>query len=225
MLNDTHRTSNGTNHANVVTNTSGVATNVTSISNILDGTTGFSGAIRNVGEAGVSPVGTCIATEFGTGRHFITVLTLTDFIIGDVGAVANTTIALGNIIYTFPVGAHLHSTTYIDVGMVLTAPGAAQANIDLGIGSDIGTTAIADLTGLMDDYIAGQNEASGISGGAAVTEAGPAGAVAGIHTGISLNATGGTKTVHLNAAAAWDVSITGNLTATGVIVLIWDFNN
>jgi hypothetical protein len=217
-LNTTHKTSAGADHANIGTNT-------TAISSILNGTTGFTGAIRNVGEAGASPVGTCIATEFGTGRDFITVLTLTNFIIGAPNPGAN--LSIGNLIYTFPVGAHLHEITLLQAGMVLTAAGNAQAALDLGIGSKQGTAVQATLAADDNDcvdYVAGQTEASGIAGGLACAEA-LVGATAAIHTDISINGAAGTKTVFLNAAAAWHASITGNLTATGVIVLKWSFLN
>jgi hypothetical protein len=42
-----------------------------------------------------------------------------------------------------------------------------------------------------------------------------------MHTGIALNVTGSVKDVFLNSAGTWNANNTGNLTATGTVVLKW----
>jgi hypothetical protein len=56
-------------------------------------------------------------------------------------------------------------------------------------------------------------------GGAAVNAM--AAATAGIGTGIAMNKVGDEKSVFLNSAGTWNANNTGNLTASGVIVLKW----
>ena len=58
-----------------------------------------------------------------------------------------------------------------------------------------------------------------LDGVAAALVVGPIGATAGINTGISLNATGDTKAVHLNIADTWAGADT--VTASGTITLTW----
>ena len=187
---------------------------------VINGNEAITNATLNTANAGAVS-GNCVATEYGNGKNHVTVLTLTDFVIGL--PVISTSKAFGNKIYTFPAGSHLHHITQIDGGMQLTLEGAAQAGVDLGIGSTVGVGAIADLTTTMEDYIVGQNEASGTAAvpATAVAEV-LLGATAGIHTGISLNTAALVKNVFLNGAAAWGGSVSGNLTATGTIVLVWD---
>ena len=48
-------------------------------------------------------------------------------------------------------------------------------------------------------------------------------ATAGFNTGIALNAEADEKSVYLNAADGWNASITGNLTASRTIGIIWDY--
>jgi len=72
-----------------------------------------------------------------------------------------------------------------------------------------------------EDILTGQTWTETLDG-AAAQEAGPLGATAGVLTGIALNGASDTKTVYLNAADGWHTDITGDLTADGTIVLVWD---
>lgn len=168
----------------------------------------------NAGTAGTNVT----AVEYGDGFHHITVLTLTNTSLGTPNAGNN--LALGALIYTFPAGTHVHYTTYSNVGF--TAGTEQTDTPDVGIGSVIGSGVIALLNGgTMEDYITGQTWASTLDGTAEID--GPLGATAGILTGISLNASGASKAVNLNAADGWHASIIGNLTANGTVILVWDF--
>jgi hypothetical protein len=169
-------------------------------------------------DANVGTVGTGVtAKEYGDGTIHRTVLTLTAVSLGAPTAGGNS--AHGALIYTFPAGTHLHSVTGMSVG--LTVGTVTTDTPDVGIGSVIGSGAQALLSGVgatSEDYITGQTAADCA---ATPTVVEPIGAVAGIHTGISLNGAAAAKTVHLNAADGWAAGVTGNLTADGEVTLVW----
>lgn len=210
----THVTSNGSDHSIVGTNT-------TAIGNITDGTTAFTGTVATTVNNGAVGAGTVTAVECGTGYHHITVLTLTDFVVGALAG-AGAALAMGNLLYEFPAGGQFLYTAGGFDQIVLTAAGTA-VNADLGLGSLIGSTAQATLDAVnatCEDYLTGQTVATAAGGGLAddilLT------ATAGALTGISLNGVGAEKSLFLNAAGTWNADNTGNLTASGTIVLIWD---
>jgi hypothetical protein len=164
----------------------------------------------NAGTAGTNVT----AVEYSDGRNYTTELTLSAVSYTVAGAAAE---AIGALIYTFPAGAHFHSVSYMSVAA--TGGGTVDADTpDVGVGSVIGTGAVATLDGTatFEDYITGQT-ATDCSGTATV--AGPLGATAGIHTGISLNASTDVKAVHLNYADTWAGADT--FTVTGTIVIKW----
>lgn len=171
-------------------------------------------------QAGITPAGitTIVANEYNAGGNHITVLTLTNFIVGALaGAAAN--LGVGNEIYAFPDGVQLHEVSYFSLS--LTAAGTAVTT-DTGIGSVVASGAVAVLSGTatFEDYVTGQGVPTA-SGGGAVTVVGPIGATAGILTDISLQTAAKVKNIFLNSAGTWNVDNTGNLTATGSIVLKW----
>lgn len=171
-------------------------------------------------QAGITPAGiaTIVANEYNAGGSHITVLTLTNFIVGALaGAAAD--LGVGNKIYTFPAGVQLHEVSYFSLS--LTAAGTA-VNTDTGIGSVIASGAVNVLSGTatFEDYVTGQTVATA-AGGGAVAVVGPIGATAGILTGISLQTAAKVKNLFLNSAGTWNANNTGNLTSTGSIVLKW----
>ena len=175
----------------------------------------FSSALLTGVTAGVAGTNV-VAVENGDGVNFLTTLTLTAVVLGAPGAGTNE--AVGALIYTLPAGVQLHSVTYHSVG--LTIGTVTTDTPDMGIGSVIATGAVAVLGGTptFEDYVTGLATAD-CAGTASVV--GPVGATAGIHTGISLNKAADVKAIHLNAADGWNAGVTGNLTATGTIVLKW----
>ena len=176
------------------------------------------GDVVTASNIGASPVGTCVATEYGDGYHHVTVLTLTDFIIGATnGAV---TLAIGNIIYELP-AAGVQVISVMEYNIALTVGTVQSDTPEIGIGSAIGTGATATLdNGTMEDYILSNAWGTTLDGAAAEV-LGPVAPGAGVFTGIALNKTGDEKSIYLNAADTWTVSITGNLTATGTIKIVW----
>jgi hypothetical protein len=192
-LNTTNSACTGVNHSHVVLNTA----DKTAVS---------------VGVAGTNVT----AVEYG-GKQHMTVLTLTDVNLGTPTPAANT--AHGSLIYTFPAGVHMHRHTWFSVGLTI---GTVTTDApDVGVGSVIGAGLIAVLNGgTMEDYVTGITWGTALDGSAEVQAT--IAATAGLYAGISNNAAADAKTVHFNVADGWHANITGDLTASGTVVLIWD---
>lgn len=187
-------------------------------SKIGDGATAWLGLAYGGGVNLVTtPVGTVVTRDYGDGRDITTVLTLTNFIVGALAGAA-ASLGIGNIVCAFPAGSHIETAYYID--LALTAAGDA-VNTDTGLGSVIASGAVDVLSGTatFEDRLTGQTIATAAGGGTAVKKL--AGATAGILTGIAINEAAGVKNVFLNSAGAWQANNTGNLTATGTIVIKW----
>jgi hypothetical protein len=193
------------------------AVNASDITNMEDGSTTFSGGRKESLNAGTAPTG-ITATEFGDGYHHTTVLVLSDFVIG--APSAGNSLGIGAKVYEFPAGAHVHLVSYFNLG--LTAGTVTSDTPDVGLGSVVASGAVSVLSGTatFEDYITGQTWGVALDGTEQATT--PLGATAGILTGISLNAADDEKSLYLNAADAWNAGVTGNLTASGRIVLVWN---
>jgi hypothetical protein len=169
----------------------------------------------NVGVAGTNVT----AAELGDGYHHTTILTLANADLGAIGGAGN--LAVGALLYTFPVGAHLHSVTSANVSLLGDA--AVQADTpDVGVGSIIGSGAVAVLggTATFEDYL---NGAAAADTNGTPTQHAMSGATAGLYTGISFNALADVKTLHYNAAFNWS-GASAALLANGVVVIQWTYH-
>lgn len=176
---------------------------------IKDG--GFTGEIITdsvTSESAVGTVGTNVtAVHYGDGRNYTSVLTLSA-VSFSVAAAANE--AIGNLIYTFPAGAHLLEATYMSVA--LQGGGTVDADTpDIGIGTTEATGAVALLggTAAFEDIVDGQTAAD--CGGTAT--------VAMLNPDDTLSVAGDDKTVYLNIADGWAGADT--VTASGTVVIKW----
>ncbi len=184
----------------------------------FDGSGITADSVRNRVNLGTAGSGAVSVVEYANGKDVTAVLTLTNFVVGALaGAAAN--LGIGNKVYTFPAGQHFE-LVYSLSSIVLTAAGTA-VNTDTGLGSVIASGAVAVLSGTatFEDRLTGQTIATAPTGGAAASAL--TAATAGIGTGISLNLAASVKDVFLNSAGAWNADNTGNLTATGTVVLKW----
>jgi len=171
----------------------------------------------HIGTAGTN----VLAVEIGDGFNHTTILTLTNADLGAIGGAGAA--AIGALIYTFPVGAHLHSVTSASIAIQGDAPVQADTP-ELAIGSLIASGANATIGAVgatAEDYtvpLASITDCNGSVNGIAMQ-----GAVAGLNTGISFNATGDTKAVNLNVADTWSGAST-TLLATGTVTLQWTYH-
>ncbi len=163
---------------------------------------------------GTVPNSTVVAKEY-PGK---TVLTLTNFVVGALAGAA-AALGVGNRVYGYPAGNHVEKASYID--LVLKAAGTA-VNTDTGLGSVVASGAVSVLSGTttFEDRHTGQTIGTAAAGGTAVKSL--KNTTAGVQTGIALNVAADVKSVFLNAAGTWNANNTGNLTATGTIILLWD---
>jgi hypothetical protein len=178
---------------------------------------GYFGGGQSGANLMTTPVSTVSIREYGDGRDVVSVLTLTDFIVGALAGAA-AALRVGNIVGAFPAGAHIELAYYFDLS--LKAVGTA-VNTDTGLGSVIasGAGATLDGTATFEDRLTGQTIATAAAGGTAVKAL--LAATAGVLVGIALNAAASVKNVFLNSAGTWNANNTGNLTATGTIVIKW----
>ncbi len=175
--------------------------------------------IRSKTAIGSTPVSTVTFNEYSTGADVVTVLTLTNFVVGALAG-AGAALGVGNIVYAFPASdQHLELVSSFD-NISLTATGTAVTT-KLGLGSVIASGAVSVLSGTatFQDRLTGVNAATAAGGGTAISSM--AAATAGIGTGIALNVAASVKNVFLNAAGTWNADNTGNLTANGRIFLKW----
>jgi hypothetical protein len=175
-------------------------------------------AVVPMGPLGSTPVATVEFEEYGDGHDYTTVLTLTDFIVGALAGAA-AALGVGNIVYAFPAGQHIELASSFS-SLVLTAAGTAVTT-DTGLGSVIASGIISALNGTatFEDRLTGQAIDTAAGGGAAVSAL--KAPTAGVLTGIGLNVAASVKNVFLNSAGTWNANNTGNLTASGTIVLKW----
>lgn len=168
--------------------------------------------VGNISGAALGTAATGVTqTQSGTGRDVVVELSFTDLEVGTPPAAGAN--AENVLLYTFPAGAHEHTTTYMSVGLEIG--GVTTDTPDIGVGSVGATGAVSTLggTATFEDYITGQTAAD--TNGTATTIL--AAATAGPLTGISINNASDTKTLYLNVADTWDAGITGALTATGTV--------
>lgn len=166
-------------------------------------------------------VGTVVVREEGDGMHHVTTISLTDYVVGPLaGAAAALTLVPPQAIYVFPTGVHLYEVSYMSIA--LTAAGTAVSP-EIGLGSVIGdgsaNATIGAAGATMEDIMEGFTVADTVTHAAVAN--GPVGATAGILTDISLNKAADSKNVFLNCAGTWNADNTGNLTASGTIVIKW----
>jgi hypothetical protein len=185
---------------------SAAANAVASKAAVLDANKAIITAANN-GAAGTN----CTAVEYGDGFHHTTVITLTSVAatIGD-----NVSLAGGAIIYTFPAGAYTIKSATLSVGITLTTGTPTTDDPELGLGSLIGSGAVATLGAVdaaAEDISAGPVSSVNMVGTAALLTSAPALAFEASESHV----------VNMNWADAWaDVDNTA-ATMSGTVVIEW----
>jgi hypothetical protein len=180
-----------------------------------DGSLVLNGALVSNYEAGTAGAGTVSASEAGYGARHTTKFTLTAFNIGAIAAAANE--AIGALLYTFPATGDIiihHS----GVAMGITgAVGVAADTPDVGLGTVVGTGAVATLDGTptFENIMTGQTWSTGtMDGTQQIAHVTPT-------AGADLVLTkGAANKVFLNIADGWAAASASAL-VTGYIWLDW----
>jgi len=161
----------------------------------------------NVGTAGTNVT----AVEYGAGQEHVTKLTLASvgYTIGDTASLAD-----GALIYTLPAGALVVRMASISVGVSLTTGTPTTDTPDVGLGTVIGTGAVATLDGTatFENILTGQTAAD-VAGTATVKT---------VQTSLAIEAADA-HTVHFNIADAWANVDDTAATASGTVWLGWTF--
>ena len=171
--------------------------------NLADGTHSV-----NVGTAGTGVT----ATEYGDGRNHVTKLVLSGvaFTIGDTAALAD-----GALIYTLPAGPIVINSSSINVGLTLTTGTPTTDTPEIGLGTVIGTGAVAVLggTATFEDIM---------GGGSTPVMADVAGtAELFTHVANLKIETADAHTVHLNIADTWANVDDTAATVAGTVWIKW----
>ena len=150
------------------------------------------------------------AVENRSGQQCVTTLTFDALTVDAIGGAANE--AVGKLLYTLPAGATLIRAAFMDVALANTDTTIDADTPEIGLGSVIGTGAVAVLSGTpaFEDILTGQ----------------VAGDTTGTYTEKAVNdqtlmiADTGAHTIHLNVADDWAGADAG-LLATGTVILEW----
>lgn len=151
------------------------------------------------------------AQEYGNKHHHTTVLTLNTTLPAIAGG-AN--LAVGKLIYTFPAGAIRVSSTKMDVAITQTEGHITADTPDVGIGTTIGSGAVALLSGTaaFENILTGQT-ATDCDGTATVKT---------VDTSLVIE-TGGNHTVYLNVADGWAASGDAGALLSGTVTINWQY--
>lgn len=189
------------------------------------GVEAHTGAESHAGlEVTSSHVGTDAATsvlEYGGSFDHITILTATALALPAITEGANT--AVGDLIYTFPVGAIILDWVYFSLALNLNGTDQDSITAEIGLGTTIATGAVARLASTpgFDDMCLPRDVLC--DGAAAVVQARVPS-----NGGPMFIASGDAHTVHVNianGAAVWAAQSDGDGIGlyTGAIILRWHF--
>jgi hypothetical protein len=174
---------------------------------------GFSVAPNTV--SGIGTPGTGVtAVEYGSPYSHVSRLTIA----GVLGAIAGgASLGLGFLLYTLPAGAQIVENSWMSIGLTQTQGNINANTPNVGIGHTVASGAVSTLAGtaaFMD--IITQQAATNCTG---------------TPTAITLTATsspfsyitqaGGTKTIYLNFAAAWNAGGDAGALINGNVILNW----
>lgn len=170
---------------------------------------------KNLGDGthttGVGTVGTnVVATEYGNGKHHLTLLTLTAVAVtvGD-----NASLGVGALIYTFPAGAcYLHAT---HGSLAMTMEDIEKSDTpEMAIGTVIATGAVSVLGGTATfEDIGGTVVLADTNGAASIFEQ--------TTVGDLIIAASEAHTVHVNFADTWANVADTDSGVTGTVWLDW----
>lgn len=165
-----------------------------------------SGNLISVGTAATG----CSAAEFGDGHLHRTVLTFADLAIITPTAAANK--AGGVKIYSFPAGVVVTRAQYINASLNAINDVCAADTPVIGIGTTIGSGAVAVLSGTA-GFV-------NMTAGAAVADCNATEKLNTVNTQLVVNAAD-SHDVFLNVAGSWTGA--DSITATGTVVIEWSF--
>lgn len=145
--------------------------------------------------------------EHGDGANHVTNITLSNMTLPDIAGGAS--LEVGSLIYTFPAGIVRVNATYINLATTEVDGNITGDATDIGIGTTLGTTAVATLATASENMLTGQT--SDADGTLATTA---------LATSLLINAADN-HTVYVNVAGAWTAGGEDALAVTGTITIEW----
>jgi hypothetical protein len=205
----------------IATNTIAETTAATGVT--IDGVLAKDGGIETASVKHVTVFGVAApnvtTVEYGDGRHITTTLSFTNLVLGAPTAGGNS--AHGVLLHTLSTTSISHLVKCVACEVGFTVGTVTTDTPDVGLGTVIGSGAVATLdgTGTFEDIITGQTWNKALDG--------TADRFASLFSGVATEATafpfidaaGSATAIYLNAADGWAAGVTGNLTATGTIVI------
>lgn len=178
---------------------------------------GANASFGTVGNLGTANTGVT-AAEYGDQYNHVSVLTVSQT---DALTIAdNAAICDGYLLYTFPAGVIVVDYAYMSMAITAASTEAQSDTPDVGLGTVIGTGAVATLDGTatFENIITGQTAADA-NGTATVKTAIPTAGTPFIIEAADAH------TIHFNAADTWADDTGGDLSAdiAGEVVLVWRF--
>ena len=156
--------------------------------------------------------------EYGDGRNITTVLTFTNLVVGAPSAGANS--AHGVLLHTLSTTAVSHIVKMVAVKVGFTLGGVTTDTPDVGLATvqATGAQALLSATTTWENIITGQTWDKTLDG--------TADHFASLFTGVVtesafplIAAAGAATAIYLNAADGWAAGVTGNLTASGTVII------
>jgi hypothetical protein len=157
--------------------------------------------------------------EYSNGRSVTTVLSFTNLVVGTPTASNNT--AHGVLLHTLSTTAisHLVKLVSVEVGLTLGTVTTDTPDVGLGTVQATGAQDLLSATATWEDIITGQTWNKALDGTADRFASLFSGVVTEATTLPYIDAAGAATAIYLNAADGWAAGITGNLTATGIVII------
>jgi hypothetical protein len=179
-------------------------------------TTGYTTTTKNIGTCATGVT----AAEYGDAGFHRTVLTVKKVDATGLVTADNAALASGTLLYTFPAGTILVDAAHMSLGLTNTEHAAETP--DGGLGTVIGSTAVADLGSV------GATSENLITGQTFNDMAGTAEVKGSLPTTILYPfyiASGDAHTVYFNLASTWANTAGADNTVdlTGTVTLLWRF--
>lgn len=165
------------------------------------------------GNLGVASTGVTVK-EYGSAYSHTTVITLTGSAAVLPAIAGGANLAVGKLLYTFPAGAVRVAATKMSVGITQTEGHINADTPDVGIGTTIGSGAVAVLGGTagFENILTGQTATN--CTGTATTKT--------VDTSLVIESADA-HTVYLNVADGWAASGDAAAILTGTVTIHWQY--
>jgi hypothetical protein len=162
-----------------------------------------------------SPWFNVTAQEYGDGKHHVTVITISNT--NTLPAIAGgAALGVGVLLYTFPAGAQVINSSYINVAITQTQGHITSDTPTVGLGTVVASGAISVLSGTSTFQNISVGKAAADCNGTPTEQA----AIPTAGHGLVLDV-GSTKSLYFNAAANWSANGDTGAKLSGTVTVEW----